>query len=243
MSKKKNVVTIDVIDSIKESFSHIDSGLKTAAAIFIFFAPLIMMFTIIIKLIITILYHIKKSIYTITNDNNTISTSNYNDIELAELIVTNVKNGYNICKSNNDLKYDKYYNKIYTSITTCNSKMRKLKTEISNLSSIPNDDINAKCECRVRISDLLEYISYYQKKIHKSYVFLTDEQNEILDNFTLRMTTLNYGIFDNELDENTNFYDLDTHDTELINLFNDKIFVDNLRKCCIFKCAVSNMNE
>lgn len=171
------------------------------------------------------------------------STSNYNDIELAELIVTNVKNGYNICKSNNDLKYDKYYNKIYTSITTCNSKMRKLKSEISNLSSIPNDDINAKCECRVRISDLLEYISYYQKKIHKSYVFLTDEQNEILDNFTLRMTTLNYGIFDNDMDENTNFYDLDTHDTELIDLFNDKIFVDNLRKCCIFKCAVSNMNE
>lgn len=245
-NKNKNIVTIDIIDSIKQSFSHIDSAVTGLVTIFFLFSPLIMMSIIAFKLIANVIYHVRNAMYLAMNDRSggdIINITNCNNTQLAELIVNNIKSGYNICKSDYELRKDTEYNKIYNIGLACDNQMRKLKKEISNLSTIQNSDMYTKYGCCLRISNLLEDIGYYQKNSNKSYIFLTDEQDNILHEFVLRMITLDYGIFDDNLDQNTDFYDLDKHNTTLINLFNDKIFVSNLRKCCLLKQGINAMNK
>lgn len=244
-NKNKQVVVIDVFGSIKESIIEPISNFATGASVvFALVAPYIIAGIVAYKLIMYIIYGLQKflhSAFTDTATDGITDITSCDHVQLAESIVTNTKNGYTICKSDSDIMSDTRYNKIYTSITYSNSKMQMLKRLISTLQNIPVDDVNAKFECRSKISDLLEYIESYDKKLRKSYIFLTDEQNELLHEYTFSVVTLRYGLLDRNLNDAADFYDFDERDTKLINLFNDKTFVDNLRKCCILKTVISKI--
>lgn len=244
-NKNKQVVVIDVFGTIKESILKPIGDFATGASVvFALVAPYIIAGIVAYKLIMYIIYCLKKYLHRVFTDTTTdemTDITNCDHVQLAESIVTNTKNGYTICKSDSAIMSDTRYNKIYTSITYSNSKMQTLKRLISALQDIPVDDMNAKFECRSKISDLLEYMSLHDTKLHKSYIFLTDEQDELLNEYTFSVVTLRYGLLDRNLNDAADFYDFDERDTKLINLFNDKTFVNNLRKCCILKTVISKI--